>query len=81
MTGTPKFEMLNGITWDTSRISEGLLFVKSIDTGIDPLGIEQRQLADERIFDLNGRVVSTDGTTRHLPAGIYVKGGKKIVVK
>ena len=35
----------------------------------------------QRIFDLNGRVVSTDGTTRHLPAGIYVKGGKKIVVK
>ena len=81
MTGTPKFEMLHGITWDTSRISEGLLFVQSIDTGIDQLGIEQRQFADERIYDLNGRVVSTDGTTQHLPAGIYVKAGKKIVVK
>ena len=72
--------MLNGIDWDTSRISEGLLFVKSIDLGISDA---RRSAIDPKaVYDLRGRCVRTaDQSLEGLPSGIYVRGGKKIVVK
>ena len=80
VTGTPQFDMQNGITWDTSRISEGLLFVKDIDLGI--ANVQGREPEASNIYDLRGRLVRKNATTTDgLPAGIYIKGGKKIVVK
>ena len=77
--GTPKFEMLNGITWDTSRISEGLLFVKAIEAGIDSIVSEQ---SPANIYDLRGRLVRANAvTTEGLAPGIYVSRGRKFVIK
>lgn len=79
--GTPTIEGTNGIEWDDSRISEGLLFVKSIATDIKP------QLADVKsqignIYDLRGRLVRKSATsTEGLKPGIYVIEGRKFVVK
>ena len=79
-SGTPKFEMLNGIDWDTSRISEGLLFVKSIDLGISDA--RRSGIDPKAVYDLRGRCVRTaNQSLEGLPSGIYVRGGKKIVVK
>jgi hypothetical protein len=71
-TGTPTFELPEGYIWDTSRISEGVLVVKDIDTGIQA----QRTTQDTQlpIYDLNGRKVQKAGK------GIYIQGGKKIVI-
>ena len=79
-TGTPKFDMQGGIVWNTSRISEGLLFVESINA--ESL---ESVLANGRphdIFDLRGRLVKPRATdTEGLPAGVYVCEGRKFVVK
>ena len=81
--GTPSFEMLNGITWDTSRIQEGLLFVKAIDLGIHQ---QRTSVSSADIYDTKGRLVRRSqgqqkADTQGLPAGIYIIGGKKVVVK
>ena len=79
MTGTPKFDMQGGITWDTSRISEGLLIVKSIDTAIKTI-VSDEQPAD--VYDLNGRLIRQAATTLDgLKPGIYVSRGRRFVVR
>jgi hypothetical protein len=78
-TGNPQFEMSEGITWDTSRISEGLLIVKDIDLGI---GAARVDIDPNAVYDLMGRKVrNSDADLNGLPSGIYVRGGKKFVVK
>jgi autotransporter-associated beta strand protein len=81
-TGTPTVNNDAGITWDDSRLmSEGLLFVKDIDLGISDTKTSNIQPARD-IYDLRGRLVRKDATsTEGLPEGIYIQGGKKIVVK
>ncbi len=80
MTGEPVLELQPGIEWDTTRLSEGLLFVVSVSDGIDYVTMP-RQDADD-IYDLSGRLVRQDAeSTQGLPAGIYVRNGRKIVVK
>lgn len=79
-TGTPTLGSDEGITWDTSRLSEGLLFVKEVSLGVNDLRNNTMNTND--IYDLRGRLVRKDATdTEGLPAGIYIHGGKKIVVK
>ncbi|MBO5025729.1 MAG: autotransporter-associated beta strand repeat-containing protein [Bacteroidaceae bacterium] len=54
--GTPEFDLPalgNSLVWDTSRIAEGLLFIKYDPTGIDAIA------ADEEV---NVAVISTNGT-------------------
>ena len=79
--GTPKFEFEGGVEWDTSRISEGLLIVKSVVAdGIDAVSLSVHSPAD--IYDLNGRLVRARATdVQGLPAGVYLCRGKKIVVR
>jgi hypothetical protein len=83
LSGTPKFDMQGGVTWDTSRISEGVLVVKEVTetTGV----IAALADADAcNVYDLRGRLVSRQTTatgTDGLPAGIYIRGGRKVVVK
>ena len=77
--GNPTFEMLGGIEWDTTRISEGLLFVKDINTGIGNL-ISGK--SPRNIYDMRGRLVRANAiSTEGLPAGIYVCEGRKFVIK
>ncbi len=77
--GTPAFDMQGGVLWDTSRISEGWLFVKAIGLGIDQI-LSERHPAD--IYDANGRLVRRRATsTEGLRPGIYMSEGRKIIVR
>ena len=78
-SGTPKVQNTNGITWDTSRISEGILIVKDVDTAIRPkLSVQNPQ----DIYDSFGRMVRQQATTLEgLKPGIYVIRGRKYVVR
>jgi autotransporter-associated beta strand protein len=79
VTGTPIFDMQGGIEWDTTRLSEGLLFVKAIDTAVPEIVSLQRP---RNIYDMRGRLVRRNATnTEGLPAGIYICEGRKFVVK
>ena len=79
--GTPKFDFQGGILWDTSRISEGLLFVAAINAeGIFDLMLSSGTVFD--IYDTRGRLVRSRATsTEGLRPGVYVVGGRKVTVK
>ena len=49
-------------------------------TSIDKVEIVAGEDSQE-IYNISGQLVSTNGTFVGLPKGIYVKGGKKFVVK
>ena len=73
-SGTPKFELPEAYTWDTSRISEGIISVAAISTGIRSSFID----ADSKnVFDLQGRKINGLQTK----AGIYIRGGKKVIIR
>jgi len=82
-TGNPQFdlpEIGNGLEWDTSRISEGLLFV-TVGTGIDGLFTDEKGGAAD-IYNASGQVVRRKAhSLSGLPRGIYFVRGRKIVVK
>ena len=79
-SGTPKFDMQGDIEWDTSRISEGLLFVKAVGTAIAAPAVSKA--SPRNIYDTRGRLVRPRATTLEgLPAGIYVCEGRKFVIK
>lgn len=50
-------------------------------TGIDKVVMVMPGSDSKRIYNLNGRCVSTDGNIDALPQGIYIMGGKKYVVR
>ena len=79
--GSPIIEGDSGIEWDDSRISEGLLFVKSITTDIMPQTANSNsQIGD--IYDLRGRMVRKSATSwEGLKPGVYVVDGRKFIVK
>ena len=77
--GAPRFEMLGGIEWDTSRLAEGLLFVKAIDAAVAAIVSEQQPA---NIYDVRGRLVRPNATsTEGLAPGVYISRGRKFVVK
>lgn len=83
MSGTPKFdlpELGDGLTWDTSRIKEGLLFVVST-SGIR--GLEAGELTEPTdIYNVRGQLIRRKATTlKGLPAGIYFRKGEKFVIQ
>ena len=79
LSGTPQVDNYGGIVWDTSRLSEGVLVVKGIDTGI--MANSQQPTADnQKVYDLSGRQTTVDNG-RKPKAGIYVRGGKKVVIR
>ena len=78
--GTPKFQFEGDVEWDTSRISEGLLFVKSITDAINTAKVTEDSPAD--VYDAQGRMVRRQAASLEgLPAGIYVIRGRKIVIR
>ena len=82
-SGSPAFDLPdlgNGLEWDTSRISEGLLFI-TVSSGIDSVLAEMREQGSD-VYNASGQLVrrnarSLDGLKR----GVYFVRGKKIVVK
>ncbi len=77
--GTPRIDGM-GIEWDDSRLmSDGLLFVKSISSGIH--STLQSQSATFDIYDLRGRLMRRGATTTEgLTPGIYIINGRKQVI-
>lgn len=50
-------------------------------TGVNKVVMVMPGSDSKRIYNLNGRCVSTDGNIDALPQGIYIMGGKKYVVR
>ena len=50
-------------------------------TGVEHIEIVAGENAEAIVYSLDGQVVNRNGETNHLPNGIYVKNGKKFVVK
>ncbi len=65
-----RYTILNAVFVDVDDI---------VPTAID--GVEAVAEGDSRIYTLDGRLVSNSGKLSELPRGIYVRNGRKIVVK
>jgi len=82
-SGSPQFdlpEIGNGLDWDTSRISEGLLFV-IVSTGIDGI-VSGTDGKGSNVYNANGQLVRRNATTLNgLPRGIYFVRGRKVVLR
>lgn len=58
-----------------------LELVKEDTNGIKVVcGEQSNSNSSNKIYALDGKLVSSDGNATRLPKGIYVKGGKKIIV-
>ncbi len=68
--------------WDTSRFQSGYLYIRYTPT----VGI-RGTMADrdpQNVYDLRGRLVrrlSTADDLQALPAGVYIRAGRKVVIK
>ena len=82
-SGSPVFDLPDlgeGLEWDTSRISEGLLFV-TVSSSIDTVLGEMREQGCD-VYNAAGQLVRRNARTlKGLKRGIYFVRGKKIVVK
>ena len=69
-------ELPEGLYWDTTNLltKEGRLTVTDVPSGIN--GVKMDTYQDDTIYNLNGMKVSGP-----LKKGIYIKNGKKIVIK
>ena len=86
-SGTPVIDLPQlpeGLYWDTRELAakSGVLKITDDATvGISTLAADSDPC---NVYDLSGRLVSRQSSstaTDGLPAGIYVRGGKKVVVK
>ncbi len=50
-------------------------------TGVEKVTIIACEDADSAVYALNGQIVNRNGETNNLPKGVYVKNGKKFIVK
>lgn len=50
-------------------------------TGVEHIEIVAGENAEAIVYSLDGQVVNRNGETNHLPNGIYVKNGKRFIVK
>ena len=82
MSGTPQFDLPARYVWDTSRISEGLLIVTSVDTTTGIAEIEDKglRIEDDAVYNLQGQRLSKSQTS-NLKNQIIIVGGKKVVIK
>ncbi len=81
-TGNPTLESIvvsaeKGLVWDTSRLQEGVLVV-AYDPATAIRSIRGNQTTDA-VYTLDGRLAGIDPSD--LKPGIYIRGGKKFVVK
>ena len=85
LTGTPTFEPAipaPGYKWDYSQLaSDGILRVVEDPDGILSIDNEHCTM-DNEIYDLSGRKIVDSRLPNHkLPKGLYIKEGKKVLVK
>lgn len=67
-----------GLYWDATDLSKGILRVTNhVPAGINDIRHKREDHSD--VYDLNGRRVADDPA--HIRKGIYIRNGKKIVVK
>lgn len=82
-SGSPTFDLPDlgeSLAWDTSRISEGLLFI-TVSSGIDAVLDEMREHGSD-VYNASGQLVRRNARTLEgLSRGVYFVRGKKIVVK
>lgn len=84
-SGTPTFdlpELPAGMAWDTSGMASKTGVLRIVNaTDINTLNVEHGTM-NGHVYDLQGRKV-TNGQSLNgkLPRGIYIRGGKKTVVK
>ena len=64
-----------GLTWDTSRLSEGILVVAPAADGV--MSIHARELDNAEIYTLSGQRL----TKRPRQSGVYVVNGRQILLK
>ncbi|MBQ0056364.1 MAG: hypothetical protein KBT20_01795 [Bacteroidales bacterium] len=64
------------IEFDRSRLSEGILIVSSV-TGIGQVA-ESEPAVSSAVYNLSGRRMPDDAP---LPAGVYIRGGHKFIVR
>ena len=50
-------------------------------TGVREIKSEEGKVDGENIYDLQGRRMNTEGSTTSLKKGLYIIGGKKIIIK
>lgn len=55
------------------------IFVDDTTTGID--GITENIQQNAPVYSIDGKLVSSDGDTSRLSKGVYVKAGKKFIIK
>jgi len=86
--GNPTFDLPalpEGMAWDTTKLTDGTGVLSIIAaTGIRTANAERGTLNDNAIYDVNGRLrkrLMTEKNIDNLPAGIYIRGGKKIIIK
>ncbi len=82
-SGTPTFDLPAlpaGLYWDTREVAQSTGVLRITDDATVGIRGMQRADAADRIYDLRGRLVKT-GTTDGLPAGLYIRNGKVIVVR
>jgi len=77
-SGTPTFDLPalpTGMAWDTSKLADGTGILKIVEA----TGIRNIQTNDSS----NGKTYTLDGKTIENPTqkGIYIQGGKKVVIK
>ena len=80
--GTPTFDLPDlpeGLYWDVREVAQPTGVLRVTDDATVGIRSMVRTDAADRIYDLRGRLVKT-GTTDGLPAGLYIRGGKVIVV-
>lgn len=73
---------LNNLLYNIQENEDGSIsfdYLKDFTTGIDHTAIVNQEHADNRIFSLDGRYLGTDKS--QIGKGIYIIGGKKVVVK
>ena len=68
-------------TASTSALPRHITIVESgADlTGLEAVEMEGETMSNAPVYDLNGRLVGRKDQMRHLPKGVYVVGGKKII--
>lgn len=67
---------------DTNAISHSTADVDALVTGITPQQIANDKMVNSKCYDLSGReIVNGKSSNRKLTKGIYIKDGKKVLVK
>ena len=70
---------------ETTAAKQSSLFGEAVEdantTGVEKITIVAGEENNAAVYSLNGQLVSRNGETSNLPKGVYIKNGKKFIVK